>query len=226
MLSNTLAYIQYFFYIAWHWNVRLAIFILYHEIKGERKYKTQTTGIDDLHSSVTAADLQHASIYQPVSFYIAELLFQQLPHQLFNTGFLDAGCGKGRSMAMAAYHGFAHVEGFDLSAKMVVATNKAINNWANIYPHCYFHVWQQNAMEIQVPLHTCVIFLFNPFDEFVMKAFVQRVMESILQQPREMYVLYSNPLYKDVWEAAGFECIFHSQKMHYLEGAVLRYLPQ
>lgn len=226
MMRRTWAYIQYFFFIARHWDVRLAVFVLYHEIKGEHKYNTRSTGIDPLTSSLSANDLQHASIYQPVSFYIAELLFHQLPYHAFQSGFLDAGCGKGRAMAMAAYHGFTQVEGFDLSASMVAQTHTAITQWTKLYPHCHFHAWQQNAMDVQVPLHTNVIFLFNPFDAFVMRAFVKRVAESLQQQPREMYVLYCNPLNKDVWEAAGFECIFHSQKMHYLEGTILRYLPQ
>lgn len=226
MLSNAWAYIRYFIFIARHWDVRLAAFVLYHEIKGEHKYNTRSTGIDELRSSLTEQDLQHASIYQPVSFYIAERLFQQLPINCLQGGFLDAGCGKGRCMAMAAYHGFTQVEGFDLSANMVADANTAIANWTTHYPKTRFHVWQQNAMYVQVPLHTNVIFLFNPFDAFVMRAFVKRVAESLQQQPREMYVLYCNPLYKDIWEAAGFECIFHSQKMHYLEGTILRYLPQ
>lgn len=226
MLSNAWAYLQYFFFIAWHWNIRLAAFVIYHEIKGEHKYKTRSTGIDELRNSLTTADLQHASIYQPVSFYIAELLFQQLPFHITQTGFLDAGCGKGRTMAMAAYHGFTQVEGFDLSANMVAATHTAISDWKRVYPHCHFHVWQQNAMEVELPQHIGVIFLFNPFDAFVMQAFAQRVLESLQEKPRDMYVLYCNPLYKDIWEAAGFESIFHSQKMHYLEGTVLRFLPQ
>lgn len=226
MMRRTWAYIQYFFFIARHWDVRLAAFVLYHEIKGEHKYNTRSTGIDELRSSLTEQDLQHASIYQPVSFYIAELLFQQLPYHVLHTAFLDAGCGKGRTMAMAAYHGFKQVEGIDLSAAMIAHTNAAIASWASYYPHASFHAWQQNAMYVQVPLHTTVIFLFNPFDAFVMQAFVQRVTESLQQQPREMYVLYCNSLYKDIWEAAGFESIFQSQKMHYLEGTILRYIPQ
>jgi SAM-dependent methyltransferase len=226
MLSNAWAYIRYFIFIARHWDIRLAAFVVYHEIKGEHKYKTRSTGIDTLHSSLSAEDLQHASIYQPVSFYIAELLFQQLPFHITQTGFLDAGCGKGRTMAMAAYHGFKQIEGIDLSAAMIAHTNTAISSWASYYPHASFHAWQQNAMDVQVPLHTSVIFLFNPFDAFVMQAFVKRVAESLQQQPREMYVLYCNPLYKDIWEAVGFESIFHSQKMHYLEGAVLHFLPK
>jgi SAM-dependent methyltransferase len=226
MLSNTWAYIRYFFFIAWHWNIWLALFVIYHEVKGEHQYKTRSTGIDELNNSLSAEELQHASIYQPVSFYIAELLFQQLPNRITQTGFVDAGCGKGRAMAMAAYQGFTHVQGFDLSHSMVAATNTAVSSWKKFYPHCYFHVWQQNAMEVKIPLHTGVIFLFNPFDALVMQAFVQRVTESLAQHPREMYVLYCNPLYKDIWEAVGFESIFHSQKMHYLEGAVLHFLPK
>ena len=45
---QTIRYIQYFFYLASNWNLRIAWHILDKEIKGEKKYGIQTTGADDL----------------------------------------------------------------------------------------------------------------------------------------------------------------------------------
>jgi hypothetical protein len=44
------SYTKYFFYLAFRWNIRIAIHILLQEIKGERKYGINTTGADELRS--------------------------------------------------------------------------------------------------------------------------------------------------------------------------------
>ncbi len=74
-MFRLMEYLRYFFFLAFHWNVRLAFFILFYEIRGERKFGTSTTGVDDLLDSVSESDRRHASIYQPVNFFIAEWLF-------------------------------------------------------------------------------------------------------------------------------------------------------
>jgi len=104
-----LKYLQYFFYLAWYWNIRLAFFVLYYEIKGEKKYNLKTVGIDDLKKSLHPDDLVHASVYQPINFYTAETLFSTLTPADKQTALLDVGCGKGRVLAMAAHHGFGQV---------------------------------------------------------------------------------------------------------------------
>src|ERR1700710_2266387 len=108
-------YIKYFLYLAWHWNLRLAIFIIRHEIKGEKKYGISTIGIDDLRKTIPDHVLIHASVYQPINYYIAEELFDQLVLEDIQGALLDLGCGKGRVLAIAAAYGFKEIIGVDFS---------------------------------------------------------------------------------------------------------------
>lgn len=214
-------YIHYFFYLGFNWNFRLAAFVMYHEIAGEKKYGLHTTGIDDLTTSVSLKDRQHASIYQPVNFYTAEKLFAQLTPADKSTSFLDVGCGMGRLLAMAAHHDFHHIYGVDFSPKLcheAVLLAEALNQK---FDNLIIEIDCMDAIEYIVPDDVSVIFLFNPFDDLIMQGFIKQLQQSIGRKPRPVKVLYANPQCKDLFLNAGFEETFSFKKMYYLEGAVM-----
>lgn len=225
-MNRWLHYLRYFFYLAFHWNTRLAAFIIIYEIKGEKKYGIHTTGIDNLLDSVAESDRKHASIYQPVNFYIAEWLFAQLPMPSACKGaFLDAGCGKGRTLNMAAHKGFSVLYGIDISPKIC---NEAIETTKVIqiqFPETETNIFCEDARYFAVPDDVSVIFLFNPFDEVIMKPFINRVCQSIKRQNRPIIILYANPEHGKLWIEAGFTCIAKHRKSKWLHGEVFLYSP-
>jgi SAM-dependent methyltransferase len=221
-----LKYLQYFAYLAWHWNLRLAFFVIYHEIKGERKYKVQTVGIDTLKKSVHANDLVHANVYQPVNFHIAEKLFSTLTDADKQTAFVDVGCGKGRVLAMAAYHGFAQVYGFDIAAPMCTASQLLATQLETKFPDCFIQIDCKNADDYVIPTDAGVLFLFNPFDHIIMETFAKNVMKSLQEKPRQIKVLYANPVCKNIWLQHGFVETFHFKKLGLIEGSVFTFLPK
>ncbi|MEO6845381.1 MAG: hypothetical protein ABI184_09415, partial [Ginsengibacter sp.] len=90
-------YLKYFYFIARNWNMRLAAFTVYHEIKGENKYHLNTIEIDDLrHQKIESSNLSHASIYQGSNYFIIEKAFEYLKSEHGNNNILDFGSGKGR----------------------------------------------------------------------------------------------------------------------------------
>jgi SAM-dependent methyltransferase len=223
-LKKVFTYIHYFLNLGINWNFKLALFIIYHEIRGEKKFGLSTIGIDDLTSSVAEDDRKHASIYQPINFFIAEWLFEKaqlLVHNKESTRFLDAGCGKGRALLMAAFYGYQNISGFDISLAMcheaILNTEKANVN----YPDASFCIEQANANSYKIPDDTGVIFLFNPFDIEIMQGFIEQVLRSLQKAPREILVLYANPECKQAWMDAGFMPIGEIRKMNWLHGMVL-----
>lgn len=222
-MFRLMEYLRYFFFLAFHWNVRLAFFILFYEIRGERKFGTYTTGVDDLLDSVSESDRRHASIYQPVNFFIAEWLFTKA-NEFYpdkrSVRFLDAGCGKGRTLLMAAFYGFTRISGFDISPAMchyaISQTEEALNK----YPAAGFSIDQANALDVDIPDDTGVIFLFNPFDEHIMRGFANRVNASLKRAPRQILLLYANPECRKIWEETGFKKIDEIRKMKWLHGMV------
>ncbi len=225
-MKQTLAYFKYFFYLGWNWNFRLAATILYYEWKGERRYGIYTTGTDDLTDSVDEKDLEHASIYQPVNYYIAEWLFSKLDQRdKEGKSFMDAGCGLGRTLAMAAAHGFKKIYGFDISPRLCYEAIPNLQAVKNRYPDAEIAIECMDAREVIVPDDCSVIFLFNPFDKTIMEPFVKNVKDSLIRNPRKMKVLYANPECREQWLDAGFSVTASVKKLKWLQGIVLEYKP-
>ncbi|MCU0403973.1 MAG: class I SAM-dependent methyltransferase [Chitinophagaceae bacterium] len=223
-MKKTLAYLRYFFYIGLNWNFRLAIAIIYYEIKGENKYGLNTIGIDDLSTSVNEDDRKHASIYQPVNYYIAEWLLNQTDHLDVNKKtcrLLDAGCGKGRVLFMAAHYGFKKITGFDLSPAMCHIAIQNIELNRSAFPDTEFEIIHSNASDFEVSDDTGVIFMFNPFNKHVMEKFAVQIQKSLEKTPREMIILYANPECKDILLNIGFHEINSIKKLSLLQGLVL-----
>lgn len=217
-------FIKYFFYLAWHWDIRLAIFIIRNEIKGEKKYGITTTGIDDLKSTIPKAVLAHASVYQPINYFIAELLFDQITYQDLQGVLLDLGCGKGRVLAVAAAYGFKQIIGVDFSTALceeAEATSAIVmkkNTQIKIDVECI------DAANYVIPATVSTIFLFNPFDALIMQQVIKQIKKSQQLNPRSIKILYANPVCKVLFLEEGFTETYHLKKMEYLEGAVLEQL--
>jgi SAM-dependent methyltransferase len=219
-------YFRYFIYIGWNWNFRLALFILINEIRGEHQYQLRTSGIDHLTGVLSQDQLAHASIYQPVNFFTAEQLFQQLQPDDYRTGFVDAGCGKGRVMAMAAQKGFRNIYAFDIAAPLCIAAAVLAEKLEQQFSSLTIQVDCIDAAEYAFPDDAGVVFLFNPFDDHIMKSFAASALQSLQRKPRPLKILYANPVHAQVWLNIGFTERFHFRKMRWLEGSIFEFEPK
>lgn len=220
-IMKCLTYIKYFYFLLINWNIKIAWYMMRQEIKGENKYGINTTGADELQKlDDLGIDTTHATIYMPVSYYLLEEIFQQLPKTL-NNHFLDIGCGKGRALCMAAHLGFKQVTGIDFSKDLceIAKENLALTKQKN--PLFEFNVINNDAFYFEIPDNVDCIFFFNPFDEFIMSAVVNNIFKSLQNNPRKLYIIYVNPLHKEQFLKAGYTETWHSKKMKYIEAAIL-----
>jgi predicted RNA methylase len=215
------SYIKYFFYLAYNWNIKIALHILRHETRGEKKYGISTTGADELKSlEKKGIDIDHSTIYMPVSYDVLEDALGHLDMKRCKH-FLDIGCGKGRAMCVAAYNGFAMVTGIDLSKDFCIATEKNLEIVKHQVPHLQYKVINNDAFYFEIPADADCIFMFNPFDEIVMDAVAENILESFEMAPRKISLIYANPLHKEKLTDIGFKQVYHTKKMNYLEAVIL-----
>lgn len=205
-------YLRYFLYVSWHWGIDMAIFIVKHEIRGEKQYGISTIGLDNLSDIVSKEDRLHVSTYEPVNYYTAGWLLDQL--KTTDTTFLDVGCGRGRVLVMAAAYGFKNIIGIDFSQRLC-------DQATNVCKELPVTITCADARMYEIPDTVGVIFLFNPFDAAIMSEFILRVSESLLRKKRPLTVLYANPQCKDLWLEAGFIETGSFVKKTYLKGSVL-----
>ncbi|MGE5107354.1 MAG: methyltransferase domain-containing protein [Sphingobacteriales bacterium] len=219
-------YIRYFFYLAWNWNPLLACFIIYHEIRGEKKYKLHTTGYDELNKLASEGiDVSHATMYMPANYYLLEKMLNYVKSIPGNECLLDIGCGKGRVLIVAAHYGFRNLIGVEFSKKFCAETNAIILSKEKEFPLTSFSVINQDASSFVIPDNTTTIFLYNPFDEVIMNNVVLHVEESLKRRPRNLLIIYINPQGKHLFINNGFKEIFHAKKLKYLEGVILEKKP-
>jgi SAM-dependent methyltransferase len=214
-------YLKYFLYLAYNWNIKIATYIIYRDIKGEKKYKINTTGIDELKSlDKKGIDISHATIYMPVSYPVIEGALDFISPNNKNH-FLDIGCGKGRAMCVAAHKGFKKITGIDFSKELC---DKAISNLAatkEILPDIDFKIFNNDAFYFEIPDDVDCIFLFNPFDEIIMSGVVENIQICLEKHPRKLSIIYANPVHKELFIHAGFKKVYYTKKMKYLEVSIL-----
>lgn len=215
------SYIKYFFYLAYNWNMRIAWYIIMQEIKGEKKYGINTTGADELKKMERKGiDITHATIYMPVSYIFLEEIFQQLPVSV-KDHFLDIGSGKGRAMCMAAHYGFKKVTGIDFSKELCDAAKDNLAITQQRIPALSYEISNNDAFYFKIPADVDCIFFFNPFDEIIMSGVADNILNSLQHHPRKVYIIYVNPLHKELFTNLGFKETWHSKKMKYLEAVIL-----
>jgi len=64
-------------------------------------------------------------------------------------------------------------------------------------------------------------FFFNPFDEVVMIKVVRNILASLKEKPRQVHIMYANPVHKEIFLSAGFEEEYYLKKLYYLEVSIL-----
>ena len=213
-------FLRYFFYLAGNWNIRIARHIIKHEIRGEKMYGIQTTGADELHSlEDKGIDITHSTIYMPASYDLLEEVFTKQNIQSFHH-FVDIGCGKGRSMCVAAAFGAKKVTGIDLSKEFCEAAKKNLESTKQKHPYLEYKIYNNDAFYFDIDDDVDCIFLFNPFDDTIMSGVLENIEVSLENNPRKITVIYVNPLQKHLFLEGGYHEIDHTQKLHYLEASV------
>lgn len=218
---NTFPYIQYFFYLASNWNIRIAFHIIKKEIRGEKKYGIQTTGADELASlEKKGIDIEHATIYMPVSYDVLEDVFAAVDIRQFQH-LLDIGSGKGRALCVAAHAGVGNVTGIDISKEFCDLSKINLQHTATLFPNLRYNIINNDAFYFEIPVDVDGIFLFNPFDEVIMSAVLENIEESLDLNPRKMTIIYANPMEKHLFAEYNYKEVYHTQKLKYLEAIVL-----
>jgi hypothetical protein len=107
---------------------------------------------------------------------------------------LDVGAGKGGAMATLARFPFRHVDGVEISPKLVAAAQCNLEKLK--LSRC--RVFLADATTFTDLDRYTHIFMYNPFPAVVMKQVLANIEASLQRRPRPLRLLYSNPLHEQV----------------------------
>lgn len=212
-----------FFYVAFNWNLSLAIFVTWHEIKRGPKYNINTIKPESLKAlTIIEGDISKSSPYEALNYFILENLLENF-RKLFpgENSLIDVGSGKGRVMVAAAHYGFKNITGVDFAKELCAAAERNINKIKTQFPDTTFNVSCKDILNYAINANDKVFFLFNPFNKEIMEKFLERIDRSVKEHKRDIYFIYANPQQEEILLQKGYKEIFRVKKLKRLEGVIL-----
>ena len=222
-MKKFLHYIYNFFYVAFNWNLQLAIFITWHEIKRGPKYNINTIKPESLDSlTIAEGDKSKSSPYEALNYFILENLLGNFC-KLFprEKSLIDVGSGKGRVMVAAAHYGFKNITGVDFAKELCAAAERNINKIKKKFPGTTFKIFCKDILNYAINADDKVFFLFNPFNKEIMEKFLEKIDRSVKEHRRTIYFIYANPQQKEILIQKSYQEIFSIKKLNRLEGVIL-----
>ena len=158
--------------------------------------------------------------YQGASYLVLLKILPQVFKQTQNFTFFDIGCGKGRAMFVAASCGYKKLIGIDLDRELILAATKNSTTYFQKNNTSEFTFLVSNALEFEYKNEATVYFMFNPFNEDVLKNVIQKINQFTSS---ETYFVYMNPKHKNVFNAKQFQLIKTFKTQWYLEALVYKF---
>lgn len=126
---------------------------------------------------------------------------------------LDVGCGKGYFIYCLKKMGYLHVDGLEYNKKLFKIAHSNFDK-LGLTDIKLFH---SDAAEFKELDNYDTIYLFNPFQSVVMISFMKRLEASLKRKPRDLMVVYLNPVEHRIWNA--------SLMFDLTESRIVRHLP-
>jgi SAM-dependent methyltransferase len=208
-------YISHFWYVATNWNLWMAFFMVYDNIRGSLKYGSNTfVPVELKNLTITNGERKKASRYEAVSFYMLEKLLSAFQKVSGLTSIVDLGSGKGRVLMVAPHFGFTDITGIDFAKELCLQANMNMREKEKEFPNIRWRVINENVENYDIGGSDSVFFMFNPFTEVVLKGFLEKLDHSCHQFPRRIYFLYASPQHQQLLLDNGYAIIYQTKIMH------------
>ena len=214
-------YFRFFFYVAFNWSIWLALFVLFHDIRGALQYGIMTfMPVKLTKLTIHSGDISKSSNYEAVNYFMLEQLLTAFRKLSSAESIVDLGCGKGRVMVVAAYFGFTKITGIDFAKELTEEASQNMKKVQKKNPQITWKVIHANVLDYTISPADNVFFMFNPFVEEILATFLGRLEISCKLFPRKTYFLYASPQHADVLRERGYQEVFRISMLD-LEGMIL-----
>jgi SAM-dependent methyltransferase len=142
--------------------------------------------------------------YQPSEPALFRQILHSLPVAPDGFTFIDLGSGKGRTLLMASDYAFRRIIGIELLDELDAVARQNIARYHGEQQKCFAIESQSgDAREFVFPREPIVLYLFNPFPEFVLATVLANLHNSLAEFPSPVFVIYHNLVHEGVLAAAS-----------------------
>jgi predicted RNA methylase len=118
--------------------------------------------------------------------------------------FIDMGSGKGRMLLLAAELPFRRIVGVEFASDLNALAQKNVKTYRNANQACFkMEPLNMDATLFEFPPEPSIIYFYYPFERFVMEPVIQNLNRSLTEHPRDVVLVYFNPVLTEVVEAAN-----------------------
>lgn len=143
--------------------------------------------------------------YEPVKPELFRKAVEALPIRYEDFTFVDLGSGKGRALLLASEYPFRQIVGIELGPQLCkVAQRNVLKYKAEAQKCSSFRLIEADFTSCVLPPGNVLIYFFNPCPEPEMRRLIANIKQHVAAQPREVYILYVNPVLKHLIEDAKF----------------------
>lgn len=185
------------------------------EQKGDQQLEITTSGF--VHSS--SHRYYH---YQGASYLVLDRIFTEISKMTDCRRLTDIGCGMGRVIFMAEARGFKVLTGIELDKKLYEAAVLNEGHYKRRQASSEIQFVHSNVLDYQFPPTACIYFLFNPFDEVVLRAMLGNLRNVITE---ECWLIYMNPAHRHVFEQEQVEVKRRLMTGFYTEALIYQLFP-
>ncbi|WP_317899157.1 class I SAM-dependent methyltransferase [Aurantibacillus circumpalustris] len=204
-------YLYYFFRSVFLRGLYNTIQLLRAEQVNERFFGIKTSRIKKSNSK----EFFH---YQGASYKVLFRIFSEIK-DINNLEFVDIGSGKGRAVFMAEYNGFNYVSGIEMDEVLVSDSKNNVARYLKKRKESQIAFIQSNALDYEYKNAPSVYFLFNPFNEEILKKVLDRILSSTFA---ETWFIYMNPLYSEAFRREGIELVRTFKTRFYTEALLFK----
>ncbi|NHZ64913.1 GNAT family N-acetyltransferase [Massilia genomosp. 1] len=140
--------------------------------------------------------------YQATSRDAFTMMMKHIPFDRTQT-FVDIGCGKGKMLYYAAQLGYKRCIGVEIAAVLLHQAQANFERLQLAADTIFMHR-DASRLDLDELAEASLFYLYNPFSENIMRAFVACLLQSQRQRPRRLYVVYCNALFVKPFIEARF----------------------
>jgi hypothetical protein len=170
------------------------------------RFRVKTCGDEDPRElKVLGENVSHAVAYIPTTFRTGRRMLRDLPiPDVSGHTFIDMGSGKGRMLLLAAELPFRRIIGVEFASDLDAVARRNVKTYRNPKQACFqIEPVNMDATQFEFPPEPSLIYFFYPFDQFVMEPVIQNLNRSLEEHPRDLILLYRNPVLSEVVETAS-----------------------
>jgi SAM-dependent methyltransferase len=155
--------------------------------------------------SVRLRELTTERLYQPTDPQEFRDLMAKVLIDFADFVFVDLGSGKGRALLIASEYPFREIIGVEIQAELNAIAEQNIERFHPEQQKCKkIKTMCMDAREFKFPNEPLLLYLFNPFPEYVFETVVNNLKRSLAEHPRPAFVVYNTPFAAGPIESAPF----------------------